>query len=62
MPDRRLFFDLLHAGRALKEFSPIARYLFLSGMKHLYKLRREDIIAGENIGEYWKEQNSGAEE
>ena len=58
-----LFFDMLHTGRELEKrsISRIMRRMFLLGMKQLYLLREDDIIAGENIRDYWLHQASGAD-
>ena len=58
-----LFWDMLHTGRELekRDISRIMRRMFLLGMKQLYLLREDDIIAGENIRDYWKCLNSGAD-
>ena len=45
MIDRVIFFDLLHAGRELKEkdLSERVRHIFLQGMKYHYYQYVEDL-------------------
>ena len=62
MTDRAIFFDLLHAGRELKEkgLSERVRHIFLQGMKYHYYQHVEDLKIAENQREVWAQRATGS--
>jgi len=62
--DRRLFFQLLHSARRVKNilgWTYLARRAYLLGMMRTMMENYEDYQIAENMRDYWRNQRSGAE-
>ena len=60
---RRLFFDLLHAGRDLKSrnIEGFTRQVLLLGIRETFIKHYEDFRISDNMRDFWKHLNSGYE-
>lgn len=59
---KRLFFELLHHARRLKNdllYNRSARQLYLYGMTCVFKFFHEDFRIADNMRGYWKHQEGG---
>lgn len=57
----RLFFELLHHARRLKNdllWSREARQLYLNGMTCVFILQHDDFRQADKMRDFWKAQNS----
>ena len=60
MTERQLFFELLHKARELNNVRDFLRKAYLAGYVLALKQHLEDIKAGQNIAEVWRQQNAGS--
>ena len=59
--ETELFMELLHKAREKRHIVDFLRLAYLAGYRLCLKQHLEDIKAGQNIQDYWRHQQSGAE-